>query len=240
MTAATAVEMRASASLAEWRDDRGNRVLAPAGLLGALAPMFKGRDCTLEVDAGARLANVAVEFRGSNAHCRIGAAGPAGPAGSFSALIRLGEDSRVEVGAGVTTTTRAFLSASEGTRLVLGEDCMLASEVQLRTDDAHPIFDVHTGLRINPAEDIVIGAHVWLAYGVRCLGGARIGDGSVIGMGSIVTGRIPNNCIAVGSPARVVRRDVAWERPHLAIDPPAYKPDAASVRRSAYWHPTRD
>src|SRR5690606_41218530 len=67
-----------------------------------------------------------------------------------------------------------ILSASEGTRLVLGEDCMLASEVQLRTDDAHPIFDVHTGLRINPAEDIVIGAHVWLAYGVRCLGGARI------------------------------------------------------------------
>ena len=230
-------DARAPASpLAEWRDARGNRVLAPAGI-GGLSTVFKGTGCTLEIDARARLGSVTVEFHGSNAHCRIGAGGPDG---SFTALIRLGQDCRVEVGAGVTTTARAFLAASEGTRLVLGDDCMLASDVQLRTDDAHPIFDVHTGQRVNPAEDIHVGAHVWLAYGVRCLGGTRIGDGSVVGMDSLVNGAIPNNCIAVGTPARVVRRDIAWERPHLAIDPPAYKPDAGSLARSAYWQPTRD
>ncbi|WP_372013723.1 acyltransferase [Pseudoxanthomonas sp. 10H] len=223
-------------ALAEWRDGAGNRVLAPAGL-ATLTTVFEGRDCSLEIDPRARLGAVTVEFRGSNAHCRIG---PGGPAGSFAALIRLGQDCRVEVGAGVTTTARAFLAASEGTRLLLGEDCMLASDIQLRTDDAHPIFDVHTGQRINPAQDVVIGAHVWLAYGVRCLGGARIGDGSVIGMGSLVNGPVPNNCIAVGTPARVVRRDVAWERPHLSMDPPAYKPDAGSVVRSRYWQATCD
>jgi acetyltransferase-like isoleucine patch superfamily enzyme len=224
------------AGTSQWCDAHGNRVRAPVAL-ATLTTVFRGRNCSLEIDPRATLGPVVVEFHGSNAHCRIGAGGPGG---SFSALIRLGEDCTVEVGAGVTTTARAFLAASEGTRLVLGDDCMLASDVQLRTDDAHPIFDIHTGARVNPAEDIVIGAHVWLAYGVRCLGGARIGDGSVIGMDSLVTGAIPNNCIAVGTPARAVRRDIAWERPHLSMDLPHYKPDAESIVRSRYWHPTRD
>lgn len=220
----------------ELRDERGNRVIAPVGL-NSLTTVFKGHNCTLEIDPRARLVNTAVEFHGSNAHCRIGAAGPAG---SLSALIRLGEDCVITIGAGVTTTARTFIATSEGGRVTVGDDCMLASEVQLRGDDAHPIFDIRTGLRINPVEDIVIGAHVWLAFGVCCLGGARIGDGSVIGMDSVVTGPIPNNCVAVGAPARVVRRDVAWERPHLSMAQPPYKPDGDSVPRSAYWNATRD
>ena len=59
-------------------------------------------------------------------------------------------------------------------------------------------------------------------------------------MDSVVTGPIPNNCVAVGTPARVVRRDVAWERPHLSMAQPPYKPDGDSVPRSAYWNATRD
>lgn len=220
---------------AELRDGRGNRVIAPVALSN-LTTLFKGSNCTLEIHPLARLGPLAIEFHGSNAQCRIG---PAGPAGSFSATIRLGEDCVVEIGAGVTTTARAFIATSEGARVIVGDDCMLASDVQLRGDDAHPIFDIHTGLRINPAEDIVIGAHVWLAYAVRCLGGARIGDGSVIGMDSLVTGPIPNNCVAVGTPARVIRRDVAWERPHLSMAQPAYKPHGDCIARSSYWNPTR-
>ncbi len=216
-----------------WRDERGNEVIAPAALPG-LTTVFKGHGCVLEIEPGARIGSLRVEFFGSNARCRIGAAGPRG---SFSAVVRLGEGCEVQVGPRVTTTSKVFLAASEGARLVLGEDCMLATDVQLRTDDAHAIYDVHTGQRLNPASDIVIGEHVWLAYGVRCLGGTRIGSGSVIGMGSLVNGPVPNNCIAVGTPARVVRRDVAWERPHLSIDPP-FAPDP--LARPAYWQATRD
>lgn len=51
---------------------------------------------------------------------------------------------------------------------------------------------------------IVIGDEVWLGYGVVVLDGVNIGKGAVIGAGSIVTHDIPENAIAVGSPARVV------------------------------------
>ena len=62
----------------------------------------------------------------------------------------------------------------------------------------------------------------------------------MIGYGSIVTRNVPNNCIAAGVPATVIRRDIAWERPHLSMTKPYYKPDASTVSRSPYWNLTED
>ncbi len=52
---------------------------------------------------------------------------------------------------------------------------------------------------------IVIGDDAWLGVGVTVLDNVRIGNGAVIGAGSIVTCDIPNFAIAVGSPAYVVK-----------------------------------
>ena len=46
---------------------------------------------------------------------------------------------------------------------------------------------------------------VWLGYGVVVLDGVCIGRGAVIGAGSVVTSDIPENGIAVGNPARIIR-----------------------------------
>ncbi|MFC1771764.1 acyltransferase [Pseudomonadota bacterium] len=53
--------------------------------------------------------------------------------------------------------------------------------------------------------DIVIEDDVWLGYGVIVLDGVHIGNGAVIGAGSVVTHDIPANAIAMGTPARVVK-----------------------------------
>ena len=63
-------------------------------------------------------------------------------------------------------------------------------------------------LRSQPLEskgDIKVGEDAWLGTGVAVLGGVTIGDGAVIGAGSVVTKDIPDNAIAVGSPARVIK-----------------------------------
>jgi acetyltransferase-like isoleucine patch superfamily enzyme len=52
---------------------------------------------------------------------------------------------------------------------------------------------------------IVIGEDVWMGAGVVVLSGVSIGDGAVIGAGSVVTSNIPENAIAGGSPARVIK-----------------------------------
>jgi lipopolysaccharide O-acetyltransferase len=60
-----------------------------------------------------------------------------------------------------------------------------------------------------------IGQRVWLGEGVSVLKGVTIGDGSIIGAGAVVNKDIPPNCIAVGVPARIVKRFCAetgsWE-----------------------------
>jgi acetyltransferase-like isoleucine patch superfamily enzyme len=53
--------------------------------------------------------------------------------------------------------------------------------------------------------DIVVGDDVWLGFGVIVLDGVHIGNGAIVGAGSVVTKNIPEDCIAAGNPARVLK-----------------------------------
>lgn len=221
--------------LETYSDDRGNEIISEKVFDRNIEILFRGGNNKLFVAPDASISRLHVQFDCDNAEFRLD--GNLGVA-AFAANVRMGQDSKVSIGRNVSTTSACVISAVEGATISIGDDVMLASENEIRTDDAHPIFDVHTGLRINTAESITIGSHVWLARRAVVLGGAAIGDGSVIGFGSLVTGHIPNNCVAAGFPARVLRTDIAWERPHLSLTRPFYKPDASAVTRSLYWNPT--
>ena len=117
-----------------------------------------------------------------------------------------------------TTMMMAVITLHEAGRISLGRDCMLSGNVMMDVSDMHSIVDVATGARLNPPKDIVIGDHVWLARAVQVLKGAQIGAHSVIGAGSIVSGHIPDHCIALGVPARVQRTGVTWDRKRLPWD----------------------
>lgn len=54
-----------------------------------------------------------------------------------------------------------------------------------------------------------IGKNVWIASNATILPGMHIGDNSVIGAGFVVTKDIPENVIAVGNPAKVLREITA-------------------------------
>ncbi|MSY06616.1 MAG: acyltransferase, partial [Actinobacteria bacterium] len=68
--------------------------------------------------------------------------------------------------------------------------------------------DAAIGHQFAPPRPVSIGAGSWLGHGTIVLPGAHIGEHVVIGAGSVVTGVIPDRCVAVGNPARVIRR---WE-----------------------------
>jgi acetyltransferase-like isoleucine patch superfamily enzyme len=221
--------------LSAYSDSRGNRIEYSGPKRGNVKITFRGSNNVVRVHERARLGRLVVSMDCDNGVFEIGENHGA-PA--FVANVRIGQDSSVLIGENTSTTANCVISATEGTTVRVGRDVMIASHVQIRADDAHPIFDVRTGMRVNVSKSIDIGDHVWLALGVTVLGGTTVGRGSVIGTGSIVTSRIPNNCIAVGTPARVVRGDVAWERPHLSLKEPFYKPDASTVERSPYWELT--
>lgn len=99
-----------------------------------------------------------------------------------------------------------------GAKLVIGRDCLFAANVTLRTHDGHHIFDLFTKKRINVPQDIVIGNQVWIAYGATLLGGARIGNGSVIGAGSITSSEFGDHTVIAGSPAKIIRENICWSK----------------------------
>lgn len=101
----------------------------------------------------------------------------------------------------------------------LGDDCLLASHIFISdTDHGGPDGDPTVSPDSRPlvGKPTVIGSRVWLGEGVCVLPGARIGDGCIIGAHAVVKGEIPPNTVAVGAPARPVKRyhfdTQKWER----------------------------
>ncbi len=88
----------------------------------------------------------------------------------------------------------------------IGDDVFFAPNVYV-TDQNHAFNDLSMpiGRQSMPEQPVVIGAGSWLATNVVVLPGVTIGKHVVIGAGSVVTTDIPDNCVAVGSPARVVK-----------------------------------
>ncbi|WP_417372731.1 acyltransferase [Glutamicibacter protophormiae] len=222
--------------LSRYADNDGNTIEYSKTIDKNISIDFKGKNNRVMVADGARISKLIVTFDCDNGTLVIGSNTKVG---GFMMSIRVGQDSTVIIGDNVSTTNTCVVSAVEGSKVTFGNDVMIATNNQFRADDGHPIFDVHTGKRVNPAGDISIGNHVWFAVNASALGGSKVGDGSVIGFGSLVTGEIPNNCIAAGSPARVIRKDIAWERPHLSLVKPYYKPDSSTVETSdEFWNVT--
>lgn len=94
-----------------------------------------------------------------------------------------------------------------GNDVFFGPNCTLATPI-------HPLLNEERKLRFKDdgtaydyeyAKPIVIEDGCWLATNVTVCGGVTIGKNSVIGAGSVVTRDIPQGCLAVGNPCRVVR-----------------------------------
>ena len=99
-----------------------------------------------------------------------------------------------------------------GRSIQIGDDFLFSWGIWLRTADSHAIIDLESGNLINSSRSIVIGPHVWLGQEVMVMAGAQIGGGTVIGARSIVTKVLPSRCVAVGAPAKIVRRGASWTR----------------------------
>lgn len=110
------------------------------------------------------------------------------------------------VGAYSSIGMGATISAAHS--VVLGEKVVLARNVYI-SDHGHAYEDVHVPIMdqgITEPRPTSIGDETWLGQNVCVLGGVTIGRHCVVGSNSTVTRDIPDFSVAVGSPARIVRR----------------------------------
>ena len=89
-------------------------------------------------------------------------------------------------------------------KVKIGSNVMFGPGVHLYTA-THPLDKTERRL-LEIAKPITIGDDCWIGGQSVICPGVTIGAGTVIGAGSVVTKDIPENCLAVGNPAKVIRK----------------------------------
>lgn len=141
----------------------------------------------------------------------IGSGTMIGPYATLSAGMVPGQeciDDRI-----VTIGDRCLIGKGSGIvghlSIVIGDDVWTGHHVYV-TDQNHGYEDLDLPLskQTMPERPVVIGDGSWLGHGTVVLPGARIGRHVAVGANSVVTGDLPDFCVAVGAPAKPIRRYV--------------------------------
>lgn len=89
-------------------------------------------------------------------------------------------------------------------KVTFGDNCMLGPNVSIFTA-GHPIDAELRNTGLEYGISITVGNNVWIGGNTVVCPGVHIGNNVVIGAGSVVTKDIPDNVVAAGNPARVIR-----------------------------------
>ena len=109
----------------------------------------------------------------------------------------------ISIGAGTFVNFGAvFLDAAP---ITVGEAVQIGPNVQLLTA-THELDAERRRAGWEKGLPVTIGDNVWLGGGVIVCPGVTIGENTVVGAGSVVTKNLPAGVLAVGNPARVIRR----------------------------------
>ena len=117
-------------------------------------------------------------------------------------------DSRFQLGSRTIILQLAFINPTKP--VVIGDDTGIGGHCLIFT---HGVWlNALDGYPVN-YEPVTLGKSVWLPWRVFIMPGTTIGDGTVIGANSLVSGTIPPSSLAVGSPAKVIRSAPDFPRP---------------------------
>jgi len=124
-------------------------------------------------------------------------------------------EGRVSIGAKTVLGQECTISGYQ--RIDLGRECIVADRVMM-IDFDHGVVEVERPIRRQGIykRDVRVGHNVWIGYGACVLRGVSIGNNCVIGTSAVVTASLPDNAVATGIPARVIRmrdapRSFVWE-----------------------------
>jgi acetyltransferase-like isoleucine patch superfamily enzyme len=127
-------------------------------------------------------------------------------AGSWLQTLGDSPDIRLEIGDGTSIAGNCVISAAVEVRL--GRDVLLARNVYI-SDHIHAYANISRPVisqGVDKLAPVAVEDGAWLGQNVVVCPGVRIGRGAVVGANAVVTDDVPPYTLAVGAPARVVKR----------------------------------
>lgn len=191
----------------------GNLFQAPGSDLLNIGLDIRGDRNRITIGEGCFLSGLQFHIRGSDHVIDIGKNCRVTRGGSFWV-----EDDHccLTIGEGTTMVDVHIAVTEPASRVTIGEGCMFANDIEIRSGDSHSVLDVKSGERINFAEDVTIGRHVWVASHAILLKGVDLGENSIVAAGAVVTHSCEPGSLLAGNPAKVIRTGVSWKRERIS------------------------
>jgi acetyltransferase-like isoleucine patch superfamily enzyme len=179
-----------------------------SGTANALIGNINGNGNTIKIGKHCNINKLHINITGNGYHILLG---DYIAVDDSLTIFSVDGSSTVHIGSGCTFV-ETVISLAEGSSCRIGQDCMFSSAVQLLCSDYHSIVSSVTGEKLNRAQGITVGNHVWVGMRAMLLKNIAIEDNSVIAAGAVVAKNVPGNCCVGGNPARVIRKDIDWSR----------------------------
>lgn len=127
-------------------------------------------------------------------------------------LLIVGNHLHIDIGERTTAIDCYILARDKS--VTIGKACMISRGIEIRATDVHKVYDIDSNMRLNNAHsDVVLGDHIWVAANVTISKNVSIANGCIIAAGAFVNKPVKtSNCMVAGTPAKIIRQNVRWER----------------------------
>ncbi len=186
------------------------RTVGPEGIAG-LAITINGNNNKVRIEMPLKFSNCQLVLVGDNNFFSI-------LSSKKTRMLRvffyIADGCSIDIGRNCFINNNASFIAKEkaGTKITIGNDCVIAADCLLRCGDGHTMINEYSGKPLNVPDDIYLEDHVWV--GARCvlLKGAYLAENSVVGAMALVNKRfdIPNVLIG-GVPAKIIKSGINWD-----------------------------
>ncbi|HBP29643.1 MAG TPA: hypothetical protein DD666_09535 [Advenella kashmirensis] len=165
-----------------------------------------GNNNSVYVESNCEFKNLRIVIKGDNSHftikrgCRF-----------WGGSISISDQTELYIGERTNIGLRCeFILESANVRI--GNDCMSAAGLTIRTSDTHGVYDLDSGLLVNQPQDIVVGDYVWFGKDVTIMKGSEVGSCCVIALGAIVTKKTGDFELWGGIPASKLKDNIIWSK----------------------------